>query len=705
MTKQGGFDKSNNFKMTVHLHTNQLIHETSPYLLQHAHNPANWYPWNEEALGLARKLDKPIFLSIGYSACHWCHVMAHESFENEEIAKILNENFIAIKIDREERPDLDEIYMTAVQMMTNSGGWPLSVWLTPNLEPFFGGTYFPPEDRWGRMGFKNILLQICQIWRQRRGDVLNSAKQITASLKQISHVQSEEAELDQLLWHFAFKSANQRFDERRGGFGSAPKFPQAMELSFLLRYYFHTGEKRALAMVEKSLQEMANGGIFDHLGGGFHRYSTDERWLVPHFEKMLYDNALLTITYLEAFQITKNLNYAETAKTTLDYILREMTSGEGGFYSSQDADSEGQEGKFYIWQKNEIESILGEEESKLFCDIYDVSDHGNWEGKNILHLRRSLEGAAREYGLSSSELKIRLSKDRQRLFEIRSQRILPGKDDKILTSWNSLMISAFCKGYQVLADQKYLAAAEKAIDFLFKKLYIDGLILRTYRDGKSHLNGYLSDYAFLVAALIDCYESSFERAYLEKAIEINELMIQKFWDEKSGAFYFTPADHEPLIVRTRNAYDNAIPAGNSIAVHNLLKLSQFTGDFKLKEQAEQTLKLYITQMQRSPSGFALLLSAMDYFWDKPKEIVIAGDRKSEKMLEMIAAVHEHYLPNKILAYADPALVDKKELLPVLEGKISTDGQAKIFVCENYSCQRPFLEKKDFENFYNSWIQH
>ncbi|HEX9974307.1 MAG TPA: thioredoxin domain-containing protein, partial [bacterium] len=453
-------------------------------------------------------------------------------------------------------------------------------------------------------------------------------------------------------------------------------------------------------------EEMVNGGIFDHLGGGFHRYSTDERWLVPHFEKMLYDNALLTITYLEAYQITNNLNYADIARTILDYVLREMTSSEGGFYSSQDADSEGEEGKFYVWQKHEIETILGKDESRLFCDIYDVSEQGNWEGKNILHLRRSLDGAAKEYGSSLSELRDRLAKDRQKLFDARSKRNPPGTDDKILTDWNGLMISAFCKGYQVLGDKKYLTAAQKAIDFLLEKLYIGERILKTYRNGKSHLNGYLSDYAFLVAALIDLYESNFEWVYLEKAIEINDLMLQKFWDEKSGGFYFTPADHERLIVRTRNPYDNAVPAGNSIAVHNLLRLSQFTGNLTYKAKAEQTLKLYTTQMQRSPSGFAVLLSSLDYFWGKPKEIVIAGGRKSKSTLEMIAAVYEHYLPNKILAYADADLLGKKKrLLPVLEGKVSRDGQAKIFVCENYACRSPFLNVEDFENFYNSLTTH
>jgi len=691
--------------MTKFNHTNQLINETSPYLLQHAHNPVNWYPWGEEALGLAIKLDKPIFLSIGYSACHWCHVMEQESFENEAIAQILSDNFISIKVDREERPDIDEIYMTAVQLITGSGGWPLSVWLTPNLEPFFGGTYFPPDDRWGRTGFRKILLQIAQIWQQRRGEILKSANQLTNSINQINMIQPVDTQLDQSPWKSAFKSANQRFDERHGGFGSAPKFPMAMELSFLMRYYFHAGEKRALAMVEKSLQEMAAGGIYDHLGGGFHRYSTDERWLVPHFEKMLYDNALLVVTYLEAFQITHQSGYAEVAKNTLDYVLREMTSSEGGFFSSQDADSEGEEGKFYVWQKEEIENILGKENSKIFCDIYDISQQGNWEGKNILRLRRSLEGAAKEYGLPLSELKDRLAKSRQKLFEARSQQIPPGTDDKILTDWNGLMISAFCKGYQILDDQKYLTAAQKAVDFLLEKLYIDGRILKTYRNGKSHLNGYLSDYAFLVAALIDLYESNFDWKYLNKAIEINELMLQKFWDEQLGGFFFAPNDHERLIVRTRNAYDNAIPSGNSVAVHVLLKLSQFTGNLKLKDKAEQTLKLFTSQMQHSPSGFAVLLSSLDYFWGKPKEIVIAGDRKSNASLALIHAAQQNYLPNKILAYADPELKDNKGLdLPVIEGKISDDGQAKMFVCENYACQQPFLKKDEFEDYYRSLIK-
>ena len=500
--------------MSEHKFTNKLINETSPYLLQHAHNPVNWHPWGEEALLQSRKLDKPIFVSIGYSACHWCHVMERESFENEEIAQLLNDNFICIKVDREERPDLDEIYMNAVQMMTGSGGWPLSAWLTPELESFFGGTYFPPEDRWERIGFKNILKRLIHLWENQRDQLRQSAGQITSSMRQISQVQSSDFEFSLSLWHSAVKAAEQTFDERYGGFGSAPKFPQAMELSFLLRYYFHTGEKQTLKMVEKSLHVMANGGIFDQLGGGFHRYSTDEQWLVPHFEKMLYDNALLSVTYLEAYQITRKEFYAKVARATLDYVVREMTATEGGFFSSQDADSEGEEGKFYVWQKIEIDKILGPDESKLFCTVYGVSPDGNWEGKNILFRSCNLQEATQKIGLTEYELIDRLEQDRQKLLTVRTERIPPHKDDKILTSWNGLMISALCKGFQVLGDKKYLVVAKKAVDFLLEKMHFQNQILRTYRNGISHLNGYLPDYAFLVAALIDVYESLFELSYV-----------------------------------------------------------------------------------------------------------------------------------------------------------------------------------------------
>lgn len=688
--------------MENYKYTNNLIHETSPYLLQHAHNPVNWFPWGEEALRLAKKENKPIFLSIGYSACHWCHVMEQESFENETIAGLMNEFFICIKVDREERPDLDDIYMTAVQVMTGSGGWPLSVWLTPDLEPFYGGTYFPPEDRWGRVGFPNVLKQLADLWQREPGKIIQSAGQMKDYLQQINHVQKYEDEISIDFWHNAYKQAQARFDEKYGGFGDAPKFPQAMELSFLLRYYFHTGEKKALAMVEKTLGAMANGGIFDQLGGGFHRYSTDEKWLAPHFEKMLYDNALLAVTYLEALQITGKEFYAEIARATLDYVLREMTSPEGGFYSSQDADSEGEEGKFYVWQREEIEQNLSEGDAKIFAEFYDLSAGGNWEGKNILHRPMDEQTFAEKNSLISDHVKKVLKLSKEKLLAIRSQRAVPATDDKVLTSWSGLMISAMCKGFQVLGDKTYLDAAKKAIAFFMDKMYIKNHLLRTYRNYKSHLQGYLSDYANLVAALIDLYESSFEWKYLKKAIEINDLTLSKFWDENKGGFFFTPSDHENLIVRTRNHYDNAVPAGNSVVVHNLFRLSEFTADARLKQKAIQTMQNLGVQLKKSPSAFSFLLSSSDFFWGIPKQIIISGPRIGDNFMEMIAAVHAKYFPNKILGYADSLIADEVDLqVPILSGKYSDQEKTKMYVCENYTCQNPFASIQQFEQYYDS----
>jgi len=688
-----------------HKFTNKLIEETSPYLLQHAHNPVNWHPWGEKALSLSRQHDKPIFLSVGYSACHWCHVMEEESFENEEIADFLNQHFICIKVDREERPDVDDIYMNAVNLMTGSGGWPLSVWLTPDLEPFYGGTYFPPEDRWGRMGFKNLLYRIVDVWQNQRQQLYKSANQITAHLTQLNDVQPNGDSLTSDIWKAAFLTAQRTFDEQHGGFGSAPKFPQAMELSFLMRYYFFSGDKSALDMVEKSLVEMAYGGIYDQLGGGFHRYSTDERWLVPHFEKMLYDNALLTITYLEAYQITKNSFYADVAKTILDYVLSEMTHPQGGFFSSQDADSEGEEGKYYVWQKSEIEAILGKTEADLFNNLYGVSEQGNWESTNILHQRRSAESLAREYQINETELWNQIKHSKRKLFSERSQRVPPLTDDKILTEWNALMVSAFCKGFQVLADKKYLDTDQKTVDFLFKNLYIDGSLLRTFRAGKSQLNGYLSDYAFLVGALIDLYESAFDLTYLEKAIKLNDLLIQKFWDDEQGGFFFTDTNQNQLLVRTRNPYDNAIPSGNSVAVLNLLRLSEFTSDLSLKAKAEQTIKLYLSHIQRSPMGFAQLLSCLDYFWGAPIEIVISGDKNSSTVAEMIKTVHQAYLPIRIIVLAEKEAFAKHDnlagKLPVVDGKFASNDEANLYICENYTCQKPFKNSTEFMNYYLS----
>lgn len=692
-------------KVEKYKYTNKLIHETSPYLLQHAHNPVNWYPWGDEALKLAKKENKPIFLSIGYSACHWCHVMEEESFENEPIAELMNAHFVCIKVDREERPDLDEIYMTAVQVMTGSGGWPLSVWLTPELEPFYGGTYFPPEDRWGRTGFPNVLQQLADLWQNQPGKILQSGGQLKDYLRQINQVQSSESEVNMDVWHTAFREAQSRFDEKFGGFGNAPKFPQAMELSFLLRYYFHTGKKDALNIVEKSLRAMAMGGIYDQLGGGFHRYATDAKWLVPHFEKMLYDNALLAKTYLEAYQLTGENYYANIARETLNYVLREMTSPEGVFYSSQDADSEGEEGKFYVWQSDEIENLLGPHHSNVFDEYFGVTAQGNWEGKNILHVSIEERDILHKYQLDSREFMELVTKSKHKLLRIRDKRIAPATDDKILTSWNGLMISAMCKGFQVLRDEKYLDSAKKAVAFLIDKMYIESNLLRTYRNSKSHLSGYLSDYANFVAALLDMYESSFELEYLKKAIELNNLTLQKFWDENTGGFFFTPSGHEHLIVRTRNPYDNAVPGGNSVAVHNLFRLSEFTDDNSLKEKAAKTTKLFTAQMKKSPSAFSYLLSSLDYLWGTPKQIVISGEKKSKPVAEMVASIHSKFLPNKVLALTEPKGGDDELLnLPLFIGKSAQSSTAKIYVCENYACQSPFNSTEEFEKYYQELIK-
>ncbi|MFZ5515025.1 MAG: thioredoxin domain-containing protein [Candidatus Zhuqueibacterota bacterium] len=534
--------------MENYKYTNRLIHETSPYLLQHAHNPVDWYPWGEEAITLAKKENKVIFLSIGYSACHWCHVMEKESFENEETARLMNALFVCIKVDREERPDLDEIYMDAVQIMSGSGGWPLSVWLTPELEPIYGGTYFPPEERWGLPGFSQVLTMIADLWRERPGNALGGAASVKQALSHLHVLRKSDGDMGIDMWHRAFDAMSYRFDKTNGGFGKQPKFPHPMSIAFLLRYHFHTGNAGALEMAEKMLQAMALGGIFDHIGGGFHRYATDEKWRIPHFEKMLYDNALLSGVYLEAYQITRNEFYADIARAVLNYVLRDMTSPEGAFYSSQDADSEGEEGKFYAWQQGEIENILGKNDAAIVCGFYGVTRPGNWEGRNILYSPLSEQAYAESTGMDVNSLSELIARSRERLRTVRSGRIAPAKDDKIITSWNGLMISALCKGYQVLRESAYLDAAKKAVAFLLDKMYINSTILRSYRNRQRQAPGYLSDYANLTAALLDLYESSFEWVYLQRAIELNELILNKFWDVNEGGFFFTSSDHERLFV-------------------------------------------------------------------------------------------------------------------------------------------------------------
>ena len=670
-------------------HTNRLINETSPYLLQHAHNPVDWYPWGEEALAEAEQQDKPILLSIGYAACHWCHVMEHESFENEQIAGVMNEYFINIKVDREERPDLDEIYMNAVQMLTGQGGWPMTMFLTPDLKPFYGGTYFPPDNRYGRPGFPRVLLGVAEAYRERRDAVGEQAEQIIANLNQLSAMEGHGHQMTVDMLDRAYQDYLSRFDHHDGGFGSAPKFPPSMGLLLLLRHWHRTGNENALNMVEVTLEKMARGGMYDQLGGGFHRYSVDERWLVPHFEKMLYDNALLSVAYLEAYQATGKAFYRRVATETLDYVLAEMYDAEkGGFYSTQDADSEGVEGKFFVWEPAEVEQLLGEEKAKIFCEYYDITELGNFEHKNILHVQTPADLFARKLSMDLDDLEDILAEGKEKLFEIREKRIKPGLDDKILTSWNGLMIRSMAMGYQVLGDERYREAAEKSARFVLSELsQDDGLLLRTHRAGKSHLNAYLEDYSYFVAGLVNLYEATFSVEWLKEAGRLNQIMIEQFWDEGNGGFFFTSKNHETLIVRSKTGYDGATPSGVSMAIHNLVRLDRLLNRPDFREKVETTLDVYYHQIEHSPSGSAQMLCELDFLLSTPKEIAIAGQHENEDTQAALTAIHSRYVPNKVLALAHEG-EDVSDLIPLLEGKTQVDSTATIYVCENYTCQAP-----------------
>ena len=676
-------------------HTNRLIHETSPYLLQHAHNPVDWYPWGEEALTRAKQEQKPILLSIGYSACHWCHVMERESFENEEIAAVMNELFINIKVDREERPDLDEIYMNAVQVMTRQGGWPMTVFLTPDLKPFYGGTYYPPTDRYGRPGFPKVMHAVAEAFSGQNAQVLQQAEQITTHLEQISNVvDPNHHELTEQLMTNAFQHYRSQFDSHHGGFGNAPKFPPSMGLPFLLRYWHHSGNANALEMVELTLEKMARGGMYDQLGGGFHRYSTDAHWLVPHFEKMLYDNAQLVVAYFEAHQATQKPFYRDIAIETLDYVLREMYDADnGGFYSTQDADSEGVEGKFFVWEPNDVEDIIGEENVEIFCEYYDITPQGNFEGENILHVQAPPDIFARKLRMDVEELEALLADGRQKLFEAREKRIKPGLDDKILTSWNGIMIRGMAMGYQLTGKPEYLEACEKSAEFVLTALSQDnGLLLRTYRDGKSHLNAFLEDYSYFIAGLIALYEASFEPRWLTEAERFAHLMIDQFGDDAGDGFFFTGKAHETLIVQSKSAYDGATPSGASMAIHSLLRLAKHLDKPEFHDKAVETLLLYSHQMEGMPSGSGQLLCELAFLLSTPKEIAIVGEKGDAKTEAMLAALHGTYQPNKIVALSES--VDG-QTLPLLAGKTQVDNTATAYVCENYVCQAPTTDVETF----------
>jgi uncharacterized protein YyaL (SSP411 family) len=673
--------------------TNHLANETSPYLKQHAHNPVDWYPWGPEALQKAREQDRPIFLSIGYSACHWCHVMEHESFENPEVAALLNEHFVSIKVDREERPDLDQIYMTAVQLMTGQGGWPMSMFLTPDLQPFFGGTYFPPENKYGRTGFKDVLQALIDAWQNRRGEINEVAQQRTGQLQAFGQIAPSDGDLKPELLRNAATSLARSFDARFGGFGQAPKFPHPMELRLLLRTWQRFGADDDLAMVRQTLDHMAMGGIYDHLGGGFHRYSTDERWLVPHFEKMLYDNALLTSTYVEAFLATKEPLYREVVQETLDYVLREMTSPEGPFYSTLDADSEGVEGKFYIWSVEEIERLLGKEETELLATVYDVNLEGNWEGHNILHRVKTYSQYARLLGLEESAMRKRLADAKKKLFEVRGQRVRPARDEKTLTSWNALMIGALAQAAHVLEDERYSQTACKAADFILKRMRTpDGRLLRTYSSGSEpKLNGYLEDYSFLIDALVTLYETTFEPRWIESALDLAHVMIEQFWDVESGGFFYTGRDHEPLITRSKEPHDNAIPSGNSMAVIALLRLFELTSRAELREKAETTLKLFRGLMAEHPMAVGQMLIGLDFDLGPTRAYAIVGDLSNAETKQVLHILRQRFEPRRVVALKSIARppAQLEETLPLLRNR-PAKGAVTTYVCENFTCREPIV---------------
>ncbi|MFL6275153.1 MAG: thioredoxin domain-containing protein [Blastocatellia bacterium] len=675
--------------MSEHKHTNRLINETSPYLIQHAHNPVDWYPWGPEALAKARAEDKPILLSVGYAACHWCHVMEHESFENEAIAQLMNDHFVCIKVDREERPDIDAIYMNAVQMMTGHGGWPMTVFLTPDLKPFYGGTYYPPAPRHGMPSFPQVLHAINDSYRNRRDDVLSSATAITSEINKINRFVASEEMLTNDLLTESFLGLSRNFDEKWGGFGGAPKFPPSMSLMFLSRYARRTGSPEALAMVETTLQRMAAGGMYDHLGGGFARYSVDARWLVPHFEKMLYDNALLARIYLYAYQRTRNADYRRIAEETFEYIIRDMTDHSGGFYSSEDADSEGEEGKFYVWTPAEVMNLLGEEEGRLFCEFYDVTDGGNFEhGQSILNTPQTLEAFAAARGLDVDKTWRQLKAGATRLFHAREARIRPGRDDKCLAAWNGLMLTAFAEAANILSRDDYRQVAMRNADFILTQLMRDGRLLRTYKDGQAKLNGYLEDYAYVVEGLLALYEATFETHYFVAARELADTMIAQFWDTASGGFFFTSEDHEELIARTKDYFDNAIPSGNSVAALTFLKLHLLTGEGDYQKFATMILRTMQKVMTKYPSAFGYMLTALDFYLSEAKEIAIIGDVDSHEVRLFIEEIYSRFLPNKVVAGCQPGDAQAVAAVRLLADRPQVDGQATVYVCRNFTCLAP-----------------
>jgi hypothetical protein len=669
---------------------NRLAKETSPYLLQHQDNPVDWYPWGEEAFEKARAEDKPIFLSIGYSACHWCHVMERESFEDEATAELMNAEFVSIKVDREERPDVDAIYMAAVQAMTGSGGWPMSVFMTPDARPFYTGTYFPSEPRSGMPSFTQVLESISETYRSRKDEVLDSSSRIVAHLVAHNQAQSSEAPLDRGLIERDMSDVLGRFDPENGGFGGAPKFPQPMVYEHLLRAWAATGDDAMLDMVATTLTRMARGGMYDQIGGGFHRYSVDPIWLVPHFEKMLYDNALLVPLYLHAYQATGDEFFKNIAIDVLEYIRREMLHPRGGFYSAQDADSEGEEGKYFVWESPEFAQVLGEEIGVPAAAYWAATADGNFEGKNILWVPREDSEVADGLGMSVDDLLGVVRIAREKLFEAREQRVKPGLDDKVLTSWNALMQRAFAVAGAVLERPDYVEIAVNNASFLIENVRDGERILRTWKDGPgggiAHLNGYLEDYSFQVESLISIYEATFDERWLVEARAIADRMIDLFWDGDAGVFHDTGSDHEDLLVRPRDVFDNATPCGGSAAATGLLKLALIFDDDEFREPAVRSLGSVRDLMEQAPLGLPNWLAAVDFHTGRPKEVVVIGESSSAETKSLLRAAHAEYIPNLVLAGAPDRI--EHPISPLLESRALMDGEPAAYVCENYVCQLP-----------------
>ncbi|MBN2110693.1 MAG: thioredoxin domain-containing protein [Methanosarcinaceae archaeon] len=684
---------------------NRLIREKSPYLLQHAYNPVDWYPWGEEAFLKAKTENRPIFLSIGYSTCHWCHVMERESFENEDVARLMNETFVAVKVDREERPDIDSIYMSVCQALTGRGGWPLSIIMTPEKKPFLATTYIPRENRFGAIGMLDLIPAVRDMWSQKQEELVSNAEQIVSAVARNSG-RPEAVILDGNVLDKAYRQLDNNFDTMNGGFGKAPKFPTPHHLTFLLRYWKRTGKQEALAMVEKTLHSMRSGGIYDHIGYGFHRYSTDAQWIVPHFEKMLYDQALLTIALTEAYQATHGHEYERTAREILSYVTRDMLSPEGGFYSAEDADSEGEEGKFYVWTEAEIDRILGNDEARSVKQLFNTTPGGNFRdeasgsltGTNILYRKKDLEEIASERNEDVGNLENEYENIREKLFEYRKKRIHPAKDDKVLTDWNGLMIAALCRASSAFGDQGYVKIACRTADLILSKMEDEGRLFHRYREGEAAVEGFLEDYAFFIWGLIELYQTSFKIGYLEQALKLNRYLVEHFLDRENGGFFHTADHSESLLFRNKEIYDGAIPSGNSVCALNLLKLGRITADPGLEDMARRIFDAFSSQVMTMPIGYTQLLCALDLAIGPSTEIVIVGRSGSRQIKEIMSVIDKDLHPGKVVVFK-PAGESSgiEEIAAYVGGMQMKEGKATAYICENYNCNLPSNDMKEIYN--------